>query len=318
MTPPEMCARPQVIFQHLLKKIMRSRGISLSDVTHIFKEIDADGSGMIDREELSTFISKMEIEMNEKDVGKLWESLDVLDQGQISYSALAEFLFKDELATVSIPVDDLNPEVLYGEIKFDEELTVTECTMNPPPHVSIIGHRLRSVRRGFSRNPVHSLKELDEVLQKLQTSKQKCKECATQTLVFEAPQSNEIDQFLSPESLTIRLLEEIKLSEANLLEEMKASLEMDGKEARSEAPAASVGQKKSVSTDKRLGALEDTTAEILSRIGDMQGQMQTLIEKVARVTPARKPAARPQKKPSLEPAALTIPTTPPSDTQATL
>jgi len=65
---------------------------------HLFREVDANGSGKLDRDEFTTGLERIGLELSLRNLEGMWASMDSEDTGLISYSEFAKALKANPLA----------------------------------------------------------------------------------------------------------------------------------------------------------------------------------------------------------------------------
>mmetsp|Transcript_40184 Transcript_40184/g.73567 ORF Transcript_40184/g.73567 Transcript_40184/m.73567 type:complete len:811 (-) Transcript_40184:339-2771(-) len=92
------------------------------DVDHVFKQIDINGDGTIDEEELGKLFQKLGHEINEEDLGKVFRSLDLDGDGTISEEEFSKWYIISEERILSKvkPIFDTFDANKSGTIDRDE------------------------------------------------------------------------------------------------------------------------------------------------------------------------------------------------------
>eukprot|EP00571_Detonula_confervacea_P011473 CAMPEP_0172303976 /NCGR_PEP_ID=MMETSP1058-20130122/5441_1 /TAXON_ID=83371 /ORGANISM="Detonula confervacea, Strain CCMP 353" /LENGTH=743 /DNA_ID=CAMNT_0013015015 /DNA_START=370 /DNA_END=2598 /DNA_ORIENTATION=+ len=92
------------------------------DVEHVFKQIDINGDGNIDQEELGNLFEKLDHEISEEDLGEVFKSLDLDGDGTICEEEFSKWYIKSEERILSKvkPIFDTLDSDKSGAISRDE------------------------------------------------------------------------------------------------------------------------------------------------------------------------------------------------------
>lgn len=83
------------------RKLQHSQAALLRTAT-MFQEIDADGSGRLDHDELHAAVNKLNIKTDEKSIKNIVQACDTDGDGNISYQEFVDGMAKDMVSSTSV------------------------------------------------------------------------------------------------------------------------------------------------------------------------------------------------------------------------
>jgi len=115
-------------------------GVVITSVAAVFRSVDADGSGRIDKDEFKVFAKRLDMGLNTQQMQDLWGSFDVDSDGSVSQGEFEGLLLDVHAQNALFKEADKEPEPIYalaGELQAELGDSGAEKTL-----LSIFGYAL--------------------------------------------------------------------------------------------------------------------------------------------------------------------------------